>query len=297
MTQSVVEPAARLAGTAGTREAVHAVAPVSPVGTLPVLGPATARRVLRHPAVTSALSFAGFILAWWAAAAWTASPIQLPSPPAVVSALLDLAQDGELFDNVSVSFVRLLLSMAAAALLAVPLGFAMGLSERVNSYVDPLLEMLRPISGIAWIPLGLFIFGIGGTLPVFIMAYVAFFPMLLNTVAGVRGTDRKLVAAARTMGVSPLRIVRLVVLPGALPAILGGVRIAFAGAWAAIIAAELIGSPSGLGFAIEWYRELLMSPNVFAYIMVVSAVGYACDLLLRLLRRWLTPWAGETELA
>lgn len=298
MTQSVAETsAARLAGTAGTGEAVHAVAPVSPVGTLPVLGPATARRALRHPAVTSALSFVCFVLAWWAVAAWTASPIQLPSPPAVASALIDLAQDGELFDNVSVSFVRLLISMAAAALLALPLGFAMGLSEQVNGYVDPLLEMLRPISGIAWIPLGLFIFGIGGTLPVFIMAYVAFFPMLLNTVAGVRGTDRKLVAAARTMGVSPLRIVRLVVLPGALPTIIVGVRIAFAGAWAAIIAAELIGSPSGLGFAIEWYRELLMSPNVFAYIIVVSAVGYTCDLLLQLLRRRLTPWASGAELA
>ena len=167
----------------------------------------------------------------------------------------------------------------------------------MNSYVDPLMEMLRPISGIAWIPLGLFIFGIGGTLPVFIMTYVAFFPLLLNTVAGVRGTDRKLVAAARTMGVSPARIVRLVVLPGALPTMIVGVRIAFAGAWSAIIAAELIGSPSGLGFAIEWYRELLMSPNVFAYLIVVSVVGYCCDLLLQVLRRWLTPWVRGTELA
>ena len=248
-------------------------------------------QVCRHPMVTTPLSFAGFLLLWWALAAWTASPIQLPSPPAVFAALWDLAQDGELLENVSVSFERLLISMAAATVLALPLGFAMGMSARVNAYVDPLVEMLRPISGIAWIPLALFIFGIGGTLPVFIMAYVAFFPILLNTVAGVRGADRKLLDAARTMGVPQSRIIRLVVLPGALPTIMVGVRIAFAGAWSAIIAAELIGSPSGLGFAIEWYRELLMSPSVFAYIIAVSVVGYACDLLLRLVRRRLAPWA------
>lgn len=254
--------------------------------------PSVIRRWGAHPGLVALRSFVAFFLLWWALAAWTASPIQLPTPPAVFAALWSLAKDGELFDNVSVSFVRLLISMAVATLLALPLGLAMGLSERVNAYIDPTVELLRPISGIAWIPLGLFIFGIGGTLPVFIMAYVAFFPILLNTIAGVRGTDRQLVAAARTMGVGGERIVRLIVLPGALPTIMVGVRIAFAGAWAAIIAAELIGAPSGLGFAIEWYRELLMSPNVFAYIIAIAAVGYACDLCLQFLGRRLTPWSA-----
>ncbi|MBV8912686.1 MAG: ABC transporter permease [Acetobacteraceae bacterium] len=250
------------------------------------------RRWGAHPGLVALRSFVLFFLLWWAAAEWTASPIQLPTPGAVFDALWDLARDGELFENVSISFMRLLISMVVAGLLALPLGFAMGLSERLNAYIDPTVEMLRPISGIAWIPLGLFIFGIGGTLPVFIMSYVAFFPILLNTIAGVRGTDRKLVDAARTMGVGQERIIRLVVLPGALPTIMVGVRIAFAGAWAAIIAAELIGAPSGLGFAIEWYRELLMSPNVFAYIIAIAAVGYACDLCLQFLQRRLTPWVA-----
>ncbi len=279
--------------------AARAMASISPVAPLPLplTVPGTARLILGHPAAISVLSVACFLLLWWAVALWTASPIQLPTPPAVFLALVDLAQSGELFDNTWISFQRLLISMGVATVLAVPLGFAMGLSPRVNSYIDPLMEMLRPISGIAWIPLALFIFGIGGTLPVFIMAYVAFFPILLNTVAGVRGTDRTLIAAARTMGVPRSRIIRLVVLPGAVPTIMVGVRIALASAWAAIIAAELIGSPSGLGFSIEWYRELLMSANVFAYIVVVSAVGYACDLLLRLLRARLTPWVRGTQLS
>ncbi len=250
-----------------------------------------------HPAIVALRSFILFFLVWWAAAAWIGSAIKLPTPIAVFEALWGLGADGELFTNSAVSFVRLLISLAVAGALALPLGFLMGMSERVNAYIDPTVEMLRPISGIAWIPLGLFIFGVGDALPVFIMTYVAFFPMLLNTIAGVRGTDRKLVAAARTMGVSQMRIVRRVVLPGALPTIMVGIRIAFAGAWAAIIAAELIGAPSGLGFAIEWYRELLMSPEVFAYIVAIAAVGYACDLALQFLQRRMTPWMRGTELA
>ena len=250
-----------------------------------------------YPPVVAVRSFVLFFLAWWGVATWVGSPIQLPTPFAVFDALRDLAIDGEVFENVGVSFTRLLISLVIACVLALPLGVLMGLSQRVNAYIDPTVEMLRPISGIAWIPLGLFIFGIGDELPVFIMTYVAFFPMLLNTIAGVRGTDRRLVQAARTMGVGRMRIVRRVVLPGALPTIMVGIRIGFAGAWAAIIAAELIGAPSGLGFAIEWYRELLMSPKVFAYIIAISVVGYTCDLALQFLQRRLTPWARGTELA
>ena len=283
MTSSIVKaPPSRL----GTTE-TESVAPVPGLG----------RQIARMPAFTSMLSVLAFFALWWGVSVWAAAPIQLPTPGAVFAALIELARDGELYDNVSISFVRLVISMVVAALLALPIGIVMGLSANANAYLDPTFEMLRPISGIAWIPLALFIFGIGGTLPVFIMAYVAFFPMLLNTVAGVRGVDRKLVAAARTMGVSRARIIRLVVLPGAVPTMMVGVRIAFAGAWSAIIAAELIGSPSGLGFAIEWYRELLESPNVFAYIMAVSVVGYACDLALQALCRYLTPWMRGTELA
>lgn len=232
-----------------------------------------------------------FLLLWQGAALWTDSPIQLPTPLRVASALIDLAQDGDLFDNAVISVERLIGSLALALVIAVPLGFLMGLSRRAEALVDPLIELLRPISGIAWIPLGLFIFGVGDTLPVFILVYVAFFQLLLNTVAGVKAVDPKLVAAARTMGIRGDVILRKVVLPAALPSIMVGFRLAFAAAWAAIIAAELIGAPSGLGFAIEWYRELLMSPKVFAFIGVIAFIGYFCDLGIRALQRRLMPWS------
>ena len=256
--------------------------------------PAAARSHGLPPAVVrlavALRSYALFALAWWALAAWVDNPLQLPDPLRVARALMDLAREGEVLEHASVSTGRLLVSLAVAATVAVPLGFLIGLSRRVEAFVDPLVELLRPISGIAWIPLALFIFGVGNTLPVFIMVYVAFFPLLLNTVAGVRSVDAKLLAAARTMGISRSATLRHVVVPSALPMVLVGVRLAFAGAWAAVVAAELIGSPSGLGFAIEWYRGLLMSHKVFAFIAVIGVVGFVCDALLRVLQRRLTPW-------
>lgn len=239
-------------------------------------------------------AFVIFVALWYVGALWVASPIQLPSPGAVFSALVGLAEKGELFDHALISTGRLLVALVVSTAIAVPLGFVMALSREANAYIDPIVELLRPISGIAWIPLGLFIFGVGGTLPVFIMAYVAFFPLLLNTIDGVRAIDRKLMAAAETMGVGPRARLFQIAVPAALPSIMVGFRIAFASAWAAIIAAELIGSPSGLGFAIEWYRQLLMSPKVFAFIVTIGVVGYLCDLGLRALQRWLTPWAEGT---
>jgi ABC-type nitrate/sulfonate/bicarbonate transport system permease component len=241
-------------------------------------------------------SFALFLLAWWLLAQWNHNPIQLPDPLRVAQAMAELAREGELWEHASVSTARLLLSLVIATLVAVPLGFAMGLSRRVEAYVDPLVELLRPISGIAWIPLALFIFGVGNTLPVFIMVYVAIFPLLLNTLAGVRGVDPKLLAAARTMGISRRATLRHVVVPAALPSAMVGLRLAFAGAWAAVVAAELIGAPSGLGFAIEWYRQLLMSPKVFGFIVLIGIVGFVCDALLRALQRRLTPWMEGTGL-
>ena len=172
-----------------------------------------ARRLLRQRWFIALRSFAVFTALWSALSAWNANPLQLPTPLAVAQALWNLAEGGEMLQHASISASRLLLALAISIALAVPLGFWMGLSRTAESYIDPLVELLRPISGIAWLPLALFIFGIGNTLPVFIMVYVGFFPILLNTVAGVRQVDPKLVAAARTMGVSRRGMLRHVLVP------------------------------------------------------------------------------------
>lgn len=227
----------------------------------------------------------------WAAIAWqVGNPVLLPSPLRVAEGLLEVAADYELFENAGISLARMLLSLALASLLAIPLGFWMGMSRLAESLVDPLVEGLRPISGIAWIPLALFIFGIGNALPIFIMTYAAFFPIVLGTIAGVKAVDKRLVDAARTMGVPRATIVARVIAPASVPPLLVAVRLGAAAAWTAVVAAELIGAPSGLGYAIEWYRGLLMTPKVMAYIATIGFLGFACDALLRRLQRALTPW-------
>lgn len=261
-----------------------------------VARPGWAARLWHQRWFIAVRSFAVFIALWYAMHLWNANPLQLPSPLAVASALWDLAESGEMLQHAGISASRLLFALCIAIALAVPLGFWMGLSRTADSLIDPMVELLRPISGIAWLPLALFIFGIGNTLPVFIMVYVGFFPILLNTVAGVRQVDRKLVAAAHTMGVGRRALLLHVMVPAALPAVMVGIRLAFAASWAAIVAAELIGAPSGLGFAIEWYRQLLMTPKVFGFIAVIGVVGYLCDVGLRALQRYLTPWSEGTGL-
>jgi ABC-type nitrate/sulfonate/bicarbonate transport system permease component len=271
-------------------------------GVVATAKPAAATRDARIPLTRrrwflALRSFAVFIGLWYVVFVWNGNPIQLPSPFRVASAIWQLALSGELFEHALISTTRLVIALIVSTLVAVPLGFFMGLNRTADRFIDPVVELLRPISGIAWIPLALFIFGVGDVLPVFIMVYVAFFPLLLNTVAGVRNVDQKLVNAANTMGIHGWPLMRQVIVPAALPTIMVGFRLAFAGAWAAVIAAELIGAPSGLGFAIEWYRQLLMSPKVFAFIALIGFVGYLCDLALRALQHKLTPWAEGTGLS
>jgi ABC-type nitrate/sulfonate/bicarbonate transport system permease component len=231
-----------------------------------------------------------FALVWALVAWWTGNPILLPSPLDVAQAAVDLARSLELFQHAAISLGRMAISIAIASALAIPLGLAMGLSRRFERVVDPTLEVLRPISGIAWIPLALFIFGIGNTLPVFIMTYAAFFPIVLGTVGGVRAVDRRLIDAARTMGVPHRTIVTRVVIPAALPSLLVALRLGVALSWTAVVAAELIGAPSGLGYAVEWYRELLATPQVMSFIAMIGVIGYVCDAGVRWLNRRFTPW-------
>jgi ABC-type nitrate/sulfonate/bicarbonate transport system permease component len=254
---------------------------------------------LRDTRLSTALAYvrtmAVFIVVWWAVSTWTSNPVLLPSPLAVIEAFVDLARDLELFMHAGISLGRMLISLTLASLLAVPLGLMMGLSRTLDDIVDPVVELLRPISGIAWIPLALFIFGIGNALPVFIMTYAALFPILLGTVAGVRGVDRRLIDAARTMGVPHQTIVTRVVVPAALPSLLVALRLGVASSWTAVVAAELIGAPSGLGYAVEWYRELLMTPQVMAFIATIGLLGYMTDTMLRGLAQRFTPWASDAR--
>jgi ABC-type nitrate/sulfonate/bicarbonate transport system permease component len=189
------------------------------------------------------------------------------------------------------SLERLVVAYAITASIGFPIGLLMGLSRAGFELVDPVVELLRPISSIAWIPLALAVLGVGFALPVFILVYVSIFPLILNTVAGVRATDPVLIRAARTMGVSRSTIVRQIVVPSALPTVLTGTRLSAGLGWMALIASELVGAPSGLGWAIQFYSSVFRTADMVAMIAVVAVLGFATDAFLRLLQRRLTPWA------
>jgi ABC-type nitrate/sulfonate/bicarbonate transport system permease component len=232
-----------------------------------------------------------FLVVWHFASLSLANPVLLPSPLLVATSFYQLAIDGELVENAVVSLRRLAISFSLAGLIGIPLGLVMGVSRLAHDLADPVIEILRPISGIAWIPLGMFILGVGDELPVAIMFYGALFPFVLNTLAGVRSMDHRLVLAAQTLGLARWTILREVVVPAAIPNILVGARLAAGAAWMSMVAAELIGAPSGLGFAIEWYRELLMTPKMLAFVVLVGILGFLVDRVLRAAQRQLTPWA------
>jgi ABC-type nitrate/sulfonate/bicarbonate transport system permease component len=230
------------------------------------------------------------VLLWWAISAWLDRPYLLPAPLRVATEAGELLLEGDVFDAFIFSGRRLFTAYLLAAAVGIPLGLAMGLSPWMEALFDWLIEILRPISGIAWIPVLLVVFGIGNTLPISIIFIAAVFPFILNTASGVRHVDRRLINAARVLGASRWRILRRVTLPAAVPDILTGARIAASNSWMALIVAELIGAPNGMGFAIGYAQELGNATLVMVWIVYVGIFGYILDAALQLLQRRLTPW-------
>lgn len=241
------------------------------------------------------LSFGSFICIWITVSFIIKNPIILPQFHKVVVQFFWLIFNSELLSHILISLKRIIISYSLSGAVAISLGVIIGISRPLEDFLDPIIQLLRPISGIAWIPFAMFIFGIGGTVPRFIIFYAAFFPFILNTIGGIKGIDINLIRAARTFGAKPLMIFKDILLPGALPAILTGARLAMGVAWASLIVSEFVGSTSGIGYKLSWYRDLLMTSKVLAVVFTIGVLGYTCDILLRYIHRYLTPWHQETD--
>ena len=227
------------------------------------------------------------VLVWAALSQVMRNTTLLPSPLTVVETLGSLVATGKLWRDTGSSVGRIFLSWGLAAAVAIPLGIVMGRSERLERFVRPFVELFRPISPIAWIPLAVLWFGIGLSGKVFIIFIGSFFPVLLNTIAGVRGVPPILVTAARTFGCSPLQLTTRVCIPAALPTIATGLRIAFGTAWMTIIAAEMVASRSGLGHMIMDGMEILRSDVVIVGMAAIGVLGFLFDALFRNIEEWL----------
>ena len=239
------------------------------------------------------------LLAAWQAWATTQPDItRAPSPVQVAATFVRLTASGDLPVSLLQSLGRVLGGFAAALVLGIALGIAMGTSRTVRAAVEPIVESFRPVAPMAVLPIAILWFGTGTPAALSIVGYAAFFPLLLNTVHGVSQVDRKLLQAARTMGVPRLRILRKVVLPASLSSILLGARLALGVAWTAIIAAELaVGAKSGGGgsggigaMMFVFYAYSIDLNGIVACMIVIGLVALAIDRLFRGLERRLTPW-------
>lgn len=218
----------------------------------------------------------------------------LPAPTAVAAAAWELIASGELVRHL-VDSLRREFTAFGWSLAAVPLGVAMGWWKPVNDQLDPLIEMLRPIPPLAWIPLSILWFGVGDTQNQFIIFLGIFFPILLNTITGVRGVEPNLVRAARCLGSGEGAVLRRVVLRAALPQIVTGIRIGLGVGWMALVAAELVGASSGLGFLINDARTLLRTDIVIVGMVAIGLVGLALDMLIRGVSRRVLPWSRSMQ--
>lgn len=220
-----------------------------------------------------------------------------PSPASVVVGMYELAVTGlppgyGLLGHTLASLQRVLVGFGAAFLLAVPLGILMGWSPVFETVVDPLVELVRPVPPLAWLPLAVTWFGIGLLSAGFLIFLGSFFPILLNTVTGVKSVDPCLVEAARTLGAGRRTILARVLAPGAMPSIITGLRIGIGIGWMTVIAAEMTGVKSGygLGYMIMTARDIANYSYVVAGMVVIGLVGFLMDRLVRLLEKRLLRW-------
>ncbi len=221
----------------------------------------------------------------------------LPSVGSVFAILLhpfaDILGSGSLVENAIASIYRVMTGFLIGALVAIPLGVVMGKFSMIDKLVDPMIEIFRPIPPIAWIPLALAWFKIGFTSIVFIIFIGAFFPILINTVDGVRRVSRTWIENAYIFGASQLQSLYKVVLPGAAPTIWTGVRVGFGIAWMSVVAAEMLpGTTSGLGYLIIYAYNFGQMQVTIAGMIVIGLIGLAVDTVLRRIERKKFSWQG-----
>ena len=218
------------------------------------------------------------------------NPVLMPSPLDVLRAGVELVEAGELQRDIFASLSRVLQGFALAAFVGVTLGMAVGRSRVLESLVDPMLELLRPIPPLAFLPMMVLWFGIGEASKIFFIAYAAFFPIFTTTLEGIKYVDPLLLRAAASLGANKRDLFRYVVLPAATPAIITGLRLGFGLSFFVIVAAEFIAADSGLGFLINDARTFFLVSQMLLGAAVIGLIGFGFNRLLRLLEARLLRW-------
>jgi ABC-type nitrate/sulfonate/bicarbonate transport system permease component len=249
------------------------------------------RRSARIDTALAVVAVAGALALWWALSlAGVVNRVLLPSPADVFGAFISSVQDGTLWTDILASLLRVVEGFLLGFSVAVPVGMLMGNFRIFRGIAEPLVELVRPIPPIAIIPLAILWFGIGELSKVFIIAYGAFFPVLVNTIAGFREVDPVLIRAVRTLGASRWDIFRDVILRSAVPFIVVGARLGMGLAFIVLVAAELIASSEGLGFLINDARYNFRTDRMFLGMILIGALGFLLNKVLIEIERRLLRW-------
>lgn len=245
------------------------------------------------------LGTAALFLGLWslASARGWASPVFLPSPLRVWNALVRSATEGyanaTLWQHTSASLWRVLTALVCTMAVGIPAGLLIATSRIGRGILDPVIEFIRPLPPLAYLPLIIIWCGIGEPSKVLVIGIAMLAPIVISTVSGVRAASESQLRAARTFGATPWQLVREVTLPAALPSILTGIRIALGAGWTTLVAAELVAATEGLGYMIQVAAQFLVTDMVIAGILVISALATICEVGLRLVERRYLPWIGK----
>jgi len=214
----------------------------------------------------------------------------VPAPTEVAQSAIVLMKSPKLLARISSSLYRVFAGYGAAALIGIALGFAIGRSRAAGDLLLPPLEVLRPIPAVAWIPLSILMFPSSELSMIFITFIGALFPIILNTVHGVANVDRRLIASARSLGGTPIAILREVVLPGAAPSIVTGLAIGMGTSWFCLVTAEMIAGQFGIGY-YTWEAYTLQNyADIIVGMLVIGLLGMGSSWLLTTLGEFLMPW-------
>jgi len=203
-------------------------------------------------------------------------------------------RDSTLWKHLSYSLFRVVAGFFFGALLGIPLGYAMGLSNWFRGWFEPIVEFMRPVPPLALIPLVIIWFGIGETGKIILLFLASLWIMAISARAGVSGVNISKVHAAYSLGASKFQIMRHVIMPNSLPEIFTGARVAMGVCWGTVVAAELVAASEGAGMMIMVASKFQLTDIVLMGIILIGVIGFGIDILMRRAESWLVPWKGRS---
>ncbi|KIH70191.1 ABC transporter permease [Salinicoccus roseus] len=215
---------------------------------------------------------------------------QLPAPSTILSTIREMARDGSLYSHVGITTFRVFAGFIIGTLLAIVLGSIVGFYEKAEQIFDPMIQAFRSIPSLAWVPLFILWMGIGEPSKVTMIAVGVFFPVYLNVVSGIAGVDRKLIEVGKMYGLNTFQLIRRVILPASMPSFLTGLRSGLGLGWMFVVAAELMGASTGLGYLLVLGQNTLSPEIIIASIILFAIIGKLTDWILKIVEQRALHW-------